>query len=504
MIETRSRYRPLWPGRGVCLAGLLFASVVAVAGGADPVPEKLPAPKPVARADALPPRLPLDLAVRWALENNPDLAAVRQQHGIAAAGVVIARTYPFNPAWESTVQSAGGPTSAGITNRVPFEDIVTLELEVRGQGTYRRQQASATLSRTDWEIATQEQALAVRVLRAFSSVLYRQEKLRLINETIQVNQEFVERAEQLFKDAPGKISAADLIVARTEIAAARALVGPGRGNLTTARSELRRALGVVDGAFELDGTLEQAVPAWDGAVLTRTALVRRADLRARQAAQAEAEAHLRLTVADRYGNPSIGPAFAYDNTRTYSIGARMNVPLPVFNTHRGDIFQRQAEVGQAVLQVRQTEVTVRQDVQAALARLSVARSAEEIYRTQLLPGLEADLARVEKLFLAAQPGADVLRVIDIRRKVLTARDAYIDALFEVSQALADVVAAVGEPGLVLGPCPPPLPAGPCALMLKGTPLPPAPAAREEPLPPGMVCLPAIRLAPRPPVALPKP
>jgi cobalt-zinc-cadmium efflux system outer membrane protein len=444
------------------------------------------------------------VAVRWALENNPELAAVRQQHGIAAAGVVIAQTYPFNPLVENRVQQAGGPPSAGITNRVPLENIFVWELEVRGQGTYRRQQAGATLSRTDWEIAAQEQALAVRVLRAFSTVLYRQAKLRLINETIQVNEEFLERAERLFKDAPGKIGAADLIVARTEIASNRALIGPARSNLTTALAEMQRALGVVDGIIELDGTLEQAVPAWDGAALMRTALMRRADLHAKQAAQAEAEAKLRLTVADRYGNPSIGPAFTYDPTRIYSIGAQLNLPLPVFNTHRGDILQRQAELGQAALQVRQTEVAVRQDVVASLARLTTARAAEEAYRTRLLPGLQADLEAIQKLFLAVQQGADVLRVIDIRRKLLTARDTYIDAQFEASQAVADLVAAIGEPGLVLGPCPPPLPGGPCALMLKGTPLQPAPAPVEEMLPPGVLCLPPIQLAPRPPAMLPKP
>jgi cobalt-zinc-cadmium efflux system outer membrane protein len=501
MTETRSGYRFVMPRPGVCLTGLLVACVVVLPAGADPVPETLPPPKPAPSAGALPPRLPLAVAVNWALQNNPDLAAIRQQHGIAAAGVVIARTYPFNPAWESTVQGDGGPPSAGITNRVPLEDIVIWEVEVRGQGTYRRQQALATLSRTDWEIAAQEQALVVRVLRAFRTVLYRQEKLRNISETIRLNEEFLQRAEELFKAAPGKIGAADLIVARTEIAAARALVGPGRGNLTTAQTELQRALGVVDGSIELDGMLEQAVPDWDGGALTRTALARRADLRARQAAQAEAEAHMRLTVADRFGNPSIGPAFAYDNTRTYTIGARWNVPLPVFNTHRGDILQRQAELGQAALQVRQTEVAIRQDVTAALARLATARAAEEYYRTRLLPGLQADLESVQKLFLAAQAGADVLRVLDIRRKLLTARDGHIDALYEVSQAVADLVAAVGEPALVLGPCPPPLPAGPAALMLRDT---PAPSAEGEPVPPGVLCLPPIRLSPRTPAVLPNP
>src|SRR5262249_35150782 len=41
--------------------------------------------------------LPLDAVIRMTLANNPQLAVIRQQHGIAAAGIVIARTYPYNP-----------------------------------------------------------------------------------------------------------------------------------------------------------------------------------------------------------------------------------------------------------------------------------------------------------------------------------------------------------------------------------------------------------------------
>src|SRR5262249_29838037 len=146
------------------------------------------APPPV------PERLTLSAAVSFALEHNPELAVQRQQHGIAAAGVVIARTYPFNPTWENRVQSTGGPASAGITNRVSLDEALLLEIELRHQGTYRRQQALATLSRTDWEIANQEQALAVRVLRAWDTVVYRREKLRLINRTIALDEEVFERA----------------------------------------------------------------------------------------------------------------------------------------------------------------------------------------------------------------------------------------------------------------------------------------------------------------------
>src|SRR6516225_9540204 len=54
---------------------------------------------PEIKEPMLPEKLPMDAAVRWALQNNPELASIRQQHGLAAAAVVIARTYPFNPTW---------------------------------------------------------------------------------------------------------------------------------------------------------------------------------------------------------------------------------------------------------------------------------------------------------------------------------------------------------------------------------------------------------------------
>src|SRR5438128_853540 len=72
-------------------------------------PTEMPAaPVQPAPAETLAP-MSADAAIRYALLNNPEIAAQRQQHGIAAAGVVIAKTYPFNPVWESSVRAAFGP-----------------------------------------------------------------------------------------------------------------------------------------------------------------------------------------------------------------------------------------------------------------------------------------------------------------------------------------------------------------------------------------------------------
>jgi cobalt-zinc-cadmium efflux system outer membrane protein len=383
--------------------------------------------------------------VAWALENNPELAALRRQHGIAAATVVIARTYPFNPVLDAKARGVNGPISAGITNRVSQEYKLLLELEVRGQGTHRRQAAAAALSRTDWEIASQELALAVRVMRAFDSVLYRQEKLRLIEDTIRFHDEASQQVGRLVEQ--GRLNRVDWIAARSDADDARTQLSTGRTNLVTAWHDLRRALGLVSEALEVQGTLEAPFEPPDAASLMEAALARRPDLHAREVAVDEAEARLQLEVANRHGNPTIGPDYEYDGTRANHIGVQIGVPLPVFNRRRGEVLQRQEERARAALELRQVEVLVEQQVQATMARLAEARNGVTIYQARIVPNAQRNLKEVERLFGAGDPGADLSRVHDFRRRLLKARDGYLDALFEMRQTAADLAAAVADPTL---------------------------------------------------------
>jgi len=419
-----------------CLLGLFALCPVARAQPA----ETVAAPVPV---------MTLEAAVHYALENNPALAALRQQHGIAAARVVIADTYPFNPILENSIQGAEGPHSAGITNRVPLEHILVWEVEWRHQGHFRREGAAAALSRTDWEIAYQEQTLAIQVIRAYVTLLYRQEKLRLIEETVSFNQRLVDDLRKLV--VAGR-PPADQIVAETEVLDTLDLVGAAQEAVTAARQDLYRALGIVTGPFEIEGSLELPPTPWDPAALTELAVTRRADLQARRQAVAEAEANLHLVTANRFGNPSVGPAYTYDPTGVNFIGAQINLPLPLVNTHRGDILEARAEKAQAAFLLRQADVNVRQDVASALARLDAAERRTGVIRSKILPQLREALDSLQKSFMAGRQGADLPRLIDVRRKVLRARDSYLDALWSGRQARADLLAAIGEP--VLGLCTP--------------------------------------------------
>jgi cobalt-zinc-cadmium efflux system outer membrane protein len=423
------------------------AALSAAAPSAEGAVERLPAlvlPPPR-------PRLTLAEAVRWALERNPELAAFRQQRGIAAAAVIIAKTYPYNPVYEAKFSSANGPTEAGITNRLVQEQRLLFQVEVRGQWRYRRQAAEAGLTRVEWEVAAQEVRLIAQVVLAFHEVLYRQGKLQVTEDRLRLTAQTVDIVQHL--RAQGKLKASDVVLVRAELADAQAARQPALLALVKVQANLRRALGLAGPTPEPEGTLDAPVPAFSLADLIQLARERRPDLRAKTAAVAEAQAKLRLEIANRFGNPTLGPSYDLDPTSTSMYGAQLVLPVPLFNQHRGEIEMRRAEQVKAVLELRQTEVQVQQDVQAALARLARAQTWAYTYQTQVLPQLERSLADLEKLFLAAEPGVDILRLLSVRRSLLSAREAYLDALWELSQARADLLLAVGEPRLVLEPAP---------------------------------------------------
>jgi outer membrane protein TolC len=390
-------------------------------------------------------------ALRWAIEQNPQLATIRKQRGIARAGVVIANTYPFNPIFQHFVWYGNGPADAGVTNHVFNEHTTRLDLELLGQGKHRRAQAQAALSRTEWEIAAQEVLVAIQVVRAFDTVVYRQDKLHIQENMLRLQEQVLKQVEPLVEQ--GHLPRTELMLARADLVDARTALGPAKNTLVVAWNDLRRLLGMVEEDCALDGTLESAVPKIAAADLTHEAERRRPDLHAQEVAVKEAEAALRLQVSNRWGNPSIGPAFEQNETNVSFVGMWLIWSPPVLNTRKGEIVQRQADVIRAQQAAKSLDVTIRQDVCAALKRIAAASELVEMFRTQTLPSLREAREGFDQLFARGEPGVTLARVIAIRNRLIQTRSAYLDALFELSQARADLAAAVGDPSLAL-----PLPA----------------------------------------------
>jgi outer membrane protein TolC len=74
----------------------------------------------------------------------------------------------------------------------------------------------------------------------------------------------------------------------------------------------------------------------------------------------------------------------------------------------------------------------------------------ENYRQDILPALRKGLDDTQLLFQQGQGGVDILRVLDVRRKLLKAEDGYLDALLAYTTALADLAQGVGDASVAMG------------------------------------------------------
>jgi cobalt-zinc-cadmium efflux system outer membrane protein len=440
------------------------ASAIALASATDPpAPSNPPATPTTPPTEQEPIQLTLDKAVGFALENSPTLTAIRTQRGVAAAQVVIARQYPFNPVLQIFELAYVAPRGSENLNRnkVFHEYTMRLDLELRGQGRIRRQGAAATVKRTDWDIAFQEVTVAVAVIRAYNIALHARRKLEVQQEATRLAGQVLDQVQKLVNI--GRLRPADLIVARTARNATRAQLRQAESAVATARANLGRTMGTEDDNFVPTGELIHPPPTTDRDWLTQAALQVRPDVNSRRMMVAEAQALYRLTVANRYGNPSIGPAFEYDNDRNALPGIWFFSPIPSLNTRKGEIQLQRAMVSQAIANVKQFEYQAALDVRAALARLTEARKWAESYKTEVLPNLRQAQEELNKLFAQNEIGVDVLKVIGVQQNYLQALGLYLDAQLEVSQGQADLALAVGDPALAMGVYqplkqPPPIPA----------------------------------------------
>ena len=436
---------PILTNRSVRCVSVFLAAMIASAG-------PVLAQRPAAIKENPGHVLTLEQSVAWALQNNPELAAFRQQRGIAQAGIVIAKTYPFNPVFGSAVMGVGPPPGGDVTNRVFNQNTLTQEVELRKQGGIRRELATATLSRVEWEIAVQEQRMAVHTIRAFNAYIYQQEKLRVLDDTIRLQEQTSKQVKQLV-DQGVRLKAADFMLARSDELEARAQRGSRQTQTVMAWHELRRLLGVQREIVEVAGKLASALPDGTDDQWTKIALHRRPDLQAAHMVYVEAEQRERLEVANRFGNPSVGIKTEYNESRVTFVGPTVQFNVPAFNTKRGEILQRQAEKGKAMLDQQRIEIQINQEVLAAMDRLKEAKKWVGSLEGDILPTLRKTMDDFDKLF--AQGEVDVLRLIDVRRRYLRSRDSRLDALWELNQARGDLAAAVGDFRLATEPPAPP-------------------------------------------------
>ncbi|HEV3415283.1 MAG TPA: TolC family protein [Pirellulales bacterium] len=365
----------------------------------------------------------IDEALAIALAQNPDLVVNRQDVAVAEAQRVTANTYPFNPTFESQIQAAD---NFGLAQHIRQSYSLLQEIETGGKGGFRRGQANAGVQRTEWELRGRELDLAVDVYRKFQAVLLARQKLDLARETAALNIQLANNARPLLQAA--KVTGADVVIAEQEALDSRQAEAIAESELRMARLELRSSLGIAE-ELQLEPSGGLRLPQQPASAslntLVQAALATRPEIFAKTAALQQADAAVGLAIANQKADVTFGPAMEIDENKTFFIGATLQVPLQVYNKKEGEVLQAEAERAKAAAELEQSRLKVKMAVLAAWQQYEDARRLAAALANDTLPASERHLQDAEKLLAVGQ--IDLLKLVELRRRHLAARQQLLDA-----------------------------------------------------------------------------
>lgn len=335
---------------------------------------------PVVAQSQQPETVTVSQAVQEAVEKNLNLLAERYNLNIADARIVTARLRP-NP-----VLSVGGDhldlvgTSFNEFNAAgpPEYSIRTDFVFERGdKRRYRIETAQHARQVARMQLLNAVRALALDVRSAFTDVALAKENLKLaednlaaFNKIVRVNAERV-RA--------GDLAAVELT--RTELAELQFnnAVIQTQARLRIARQRLQLLMGRVapSESFDVAGEMRRETLPFPLADLQQQALARRPDYMAMQREQARSQAEIRLQLAQRKVDYTMGAEFRRQQGlagKGSSLGFFFSIPLPIFDRNQGEVDRARQEQSQIEARARALEAEIHNEIAAAWRQYETART----------------------------------------------------------------------------------------------------------------------------------
>ncbi|NIM42805.1 MAG: TolC family protein [Hydrogenophaga sp.] len=409
---------------------LVLATWVGAAAHAQPARHQVPTPFP-AQSSAL---LPLALGTAWrtALDNSPTLAgALREVE--AAQGALSQAGALQNPSLGIEVEDLrAGNRRTTVTLSQP--------LELGGKRAARITAAEGALhaARAQYELTSAQ--LQANVTAAFLATLLSQERVRLAQESLDIARSSSVAASKRVQ--AGKISPLEETRSKVAEANVRLELAQAQAELNAQMQELRALLAGGASFDTLDGNALQlpSLPPIEElqARVEQSPTMRMARL---QTQRLRALADLEQAKRTPDIAVSLGMQRIQQEGRSIAI-VGVSIPLPVFDTNRGNIVEALRRRDKSEDDARATELRLRADLAIARQRLDIASQEVMAVRAEILPA-------AQMAFNAATQGFELgkfeyLDVLDAQRTLLQARAQYLLSLGDSHRAVADVARLLGN------------------------------------------------------------
>lgn len=385
----------LRPARHALLAAALLS--LGACATYSPKPLNLAAAGKTSLADlrhegTLPERLTPDDVVQLVLDNNPDLVAVRAQHGIAEAQLRTAGILP-NPVF--------GYTNAGLLSG-PGEMATiaaSLTMDIKSLVTFipKRRAAKATAQSVDATVLWQEWQTIGKARLAAIDLIEGDKQLALLRSNATLWQERLQRNQQALKQGDATLAtlAPDLAAGSD----AQKTLDDFERAQQTRRRDLNLLLGL-DPSVKLQLADEATVPAIDvDAVRAQLPDLasRRPDLIALQLGYRAQEEKVWGAVLAQFPLFSIGPSYGRDSSNVRTFGPQLTMDLPVFDRNQGNVAQERATREQLHAEFEARLVAAKGEVEAMLADQALLQKQLQT-KSALLAQMEPMASRVQSAF----------------------------------------------------------------------------------------------------------
>lgn len=378
-------------------------------------------------------RLSLSQCIDQVVRQHPDLAIAFAQSEAARGLEVQAGLYP-NPVigYESDDMNSplGGAGKQGAS--------VTQTIVTGGKLRLSASAAAKGVESADWKAQAKLYDLATRVRSVFYDNLTAQQELETAREILKIAQDGVSSAERLQK--AGIVGQPDLLRAQIELDQSKVKLAIAEQHVTTNWRLLANALGQKEmPVTPLDGSLVDVVPEYQFDIIKLTVVETSADLKAAQAAVAQAD--LALSRAEAEPTPDlqlqVRPFYSQPDRRT-ELAVGISAPLPIYNRNQGNIMAARATLAQAHSALLQAELQLLERLSLAFERYTNARQQVQAYSQKILPGAQESLRLILIAYSSGDQRNDFTAVLEAQRSLAQAKLGLVQARGELQKAVSEI------------------------------------------------------------------
>jgi cobalt-zinc-cadmium efflux system outer membrane protein len=381
----------------------------------------------------------LPQALSTAMDANPDLAAARQEIGIADGARKQAGLIP-NPEISYEAEDTRRSTSTTTVR-------LSQTLELGGKRGARVEVATYGQTAAQLELDRRVNGLRADVVQAFYAALRAQTGLDLAKQSLELTERGLRIVDGRVR--AGKSSPVEATRAQVQLAEARLQFRRAETEKATAYQELAQITGSAVTVFDrLDSpTLSPGLPPQAEELLSK--LDETAEMRQAVVQIDKSDASLGAEKAQRIPNLTVSVGSQYDR----SVRERVNVvglsmPLPLFDRNQGNILSASRRADQARDQRNAVELRLRTETLTSLNQWTTAMQEVESYDKTILPSAQQAVDTATRGFEMGKFG--FIEVLDAQRTLIVARGQYLESLAAATNARAQVERVYGDLGASAG------------------------------------------------------